>query len=152
MDIEPLPEDLEELERQLAASRQAPPARLRGRVLAAVPGNAARTDLWRFAVGVAAVMLLCLNLAMSAANHMDWRYCTPRTPSDLAADVRQLREVAPGLSEREARAIAASMEGARCLLLVPDLRSGRGGLGPFAAARTDLHQMETTHGIRTAVD
>jgi hypothetical protein len=79
-------------------TRPAPPLppSLRGRVLAAV--ERPRTSRWRFTAGLAASLLIGLNLALLAA-------ATPAPPSwstPLTERASAIREAHPGLSEDEA--------------------------------------------------
>jgi hypothetical protein len=106
---DPLPPDLLDLERKLANRPQpGPPVELRARVLAAVsrerptPRAApVRNGFARFAAATAAAALLAINLSASLANDTDW-HLRPTGP-DSAAVADRIRELAPDLSDREAR-------------------------------------------------
>jgi hypothetical protein len=107
---DPLPPDLLALERELTARpRPEPSAELRARVLAAVSRERpaprpepVRIGFARFAAAAAAAALLAINLSASVANDSDWRL-RPADGTDLATVADRIRELAPDLSEREAR-------------------------------------------------
>jgi hypothetical protein len=119
-----------DLERALASRpKAAPRPDLRGRVLGAVrselarplSGRSERRELWKFAAGAAAAMLLGANLAMSAAADTDFGF-RPRQIS--AAEVRKeaarLRQHAPEMTEGEALMQALLLRGGPRLLAGPD--------------------------------
>jgi hypothetical protein len=87
MKPDPLPPELEELEKLLAGRPcPKPEAGLRGRLLAAVrnePGRHARSPgarVWRYAWRAAAAVILALNLALSAANSLRYQALPVRSP------------------------------------------------------------------------
>lgn len=126
MTPESLPPDLADLERELA-SRPRPelPAELRARVLAAVSrerptprAEPARNGFARFAAATAAAALLAINLSASVANDTDWRLRAAggAEPADV---VGRIRELAPDLSEQEARRQALMLRSAAGLTATP---------------------------------
>jgi hypothetical protein len=105
-----LPDDLANLEGQLASRSQLEPsAGLRDRVLAAVrrelrrpPKTAPGMGDWRFAAALAAAVLLWANLSLSVTLDSSWgRTGAPET-GRLDAAVAAARRLLPELSEREA--------------------------------------------------
>ncbi len=138
---------LRHAQRRLAAGRREPSPQLRDRVLDAIRREAAKKDLWRFAAAAAAVLMLCLNLGMSAANHMDWHVQPVRPRPDVRALAGQVRRLLPDLSELEARATVESMWAAQSLVMMPDLR---GADRVPTGARPQ--PKETADGTRSVVD
>jgi hypothetical protein len=125
-----LPDDLADLEQRLARRRRHAPGEALGpRVLAAVarelnqtaPDNALRS-FWRFAVGVAAAMLLCLNLSMSVANDMDWPLAGDVDTASIAASADRIRRVLPDLPEGEADRQARLAHFASHVPPLPDIK------------------------------
>jgi hypothetical protein len=156
-----LPEELAQLEKELAAlPRPDPSVGLRGRVLAAVrhearaPSPAAgRGSFVSFAAAVAALLLACMNLSMSAANNMDWDvWGSADRRVDVASQALQLRQLLPELSQQEAAQIAPTMDLRRPLRLVPLINGRRPWTAALALPETEAFQKEPNHGIRTAVD
>jgi hypothetical protein len=78
MENEQLPPELQELEHTLASrSLPEPSAELHQRILADVQVQLRaerRSDRWRFAVAVAAVVLIWMNLSMSATQATDFGF------------------------------------------------------------------------------
>jgi hypothetical protein len=125
-----IPDDLADLEQRLARRlRHAPGEALGPRVLAAVarelnqtaPDNA-RRSFWRFAVGVAAAMLLWLNLSMSAANDMDWSFVGDVDTASITASAERIRQVLPDLPEGEAARQARLAHFASHVPPLPDVK------------------------------
>ena len=102
-----LPSDLADLERRLAGrSTPAEPAGLRGRVLRAVADElrARRASRWWvFAGQAAAVVLLGINLAFSAAQVTIIRPARAAGGESIELAAGRIREALPELSAREAR-------------------------------------------------
>ena len=156
---QPLPRELAQLQVELAARPlPEPPAGLRDRVLAGVrrgahgaPPVAAWGGLGRFAAAVAALLLLCMNLSMSAVNRTDWDVwgCTER--ADVASQARELRQLLPELPEREASRIARVMGTGRPLPLLPQIK-GRPAWAALAPAETDTLPKELSDGIHPILD
>jgi hypothetical protein len=99
-----LPDDLAGLERDLLAHAGDPPdASLRPRVLAAMREalRRERRSPWRLAAAAAAV-LLWINFSMSAASNTTWRLDAGLDRDRIEAAARDIRALAPELSEREA--------------------------------------------------
>jgi DNA-binding transcriptional regulator YdaS (Cro superfamily) len=100
-----LPPDLAALEERLQARPQPPlsPA-LRQRVLTTLVAHRAGRRSWKvFGAGLAAAALLGLNLTMTAVNSLGSRKLSAEDTADIAALTRQIQEIAPELSPREAR-------------------------------------------------
>jgi hypothetical protein len=117
---EPLPPELSELEHLLAArGGPAPDANVKLRVLRAVKSELRSSDSWRlwrqhswrFAAGVAAVVLFWLNLSMFAANHTEWNFNrNDGSHGETLAMAREIRELLPELTEGEALRQAALLQ------------------------------------------
>jgi hypothetical protein len=122
----PLPPDLLALERELTAWPQPePPAELRARVLAAVSRERpaprpepVRAGFARFAAATAAAALLAINLSASVANDADWRL-RPADGTDLVSVADRIRELAPDVSDRDARRQALLLRAAAGLTPTP---------------------------------
>lgn len=106
MENEQLPPELEQLERDLAdRPRLDPPAELRQRVIGGVRAELRRDgprNGWAFAAAVAAVVLVWLNLSLSATLATD---CgpPPHTPArEVGKVAEQIQKLLPELSQREA--------------------------------------------------
>ena len=106
MDDVPLAAELAEIERRLAERRRPEAPGLRGRVLAAVGRELSRPERhffhWRFAAAVAAALLVGINFSMSVVNDTDWHFKRRLHQRDLDLAVRQVKEMVPGIAEREA--------------------------------------------------
>ena len=125
---EPLPPELSELERQLAArGGPAPDAHVKLRVLRAVQAELRSRESWRlrrkhawhFAAGVAAAVLLWLNLSLFAANHTEWNFNRNDSRGETLAMAREIRELLPELTEGEALRQAALLQTNARALPVP---------------------------------
>lgn len=133
-----LPDDLANLEGQLAARAQpGPAAGLRERVLVAVgrelrrpPVTAPEIDDWRFAAALAAAVLLWANLSMSVTLEPSWsRMLAPEPETGrLEAAVAEERRLLPGLSEREAYRQAVLAQAGTRLTPMPNPRPTLAGL------------------------
>jgi len=160
MDDLRLPEDLQELERKLAARAMAEPSPgLRDRVIAAIRQESAHPrhageaiSLWRFAAAVAANLLLCLNLYMSVAKHADWDVWGERGQVDVTSAAELLREAVPELSEQEASRMARVMASGSRLILVPDLKGHSGWWRELKRTATTTIWGETENGPRPRMD
>ena len=155
-----LPEDLARLEGELAARRlPEPPPGLRGRVLAGIqcqtqpPAPATlREGLLPYAAAVAALLLVCMNLSMSAVNGMDWELREEPPRVDIASQARELQRLLPDLPEGEALRIVRVTTVRHPLPLVPQIK----GRSPWATAtesiQTETIYRELNDGIRATVD
>jgi hypothetical protein len=131
-----LPDDLAELERELAARRAPEPLTgFRPHLLAAVAeelnrfedGNNSRR-FWRFAAVVAAALLLGINLSLSVVNDMDWHLTGGVDPERIAATATKLHELEPDLPEQEAYRQALVLQVAVRMPPLPDCRPSLPGL------------------------
>lgn len=160
MDDLQLPEELAGLEQRLAARPLPEPSPgLRGRVMAAICQEGLRhspvgasAGVWRFAAAVAALLMLCLNLSMTVANHADWDVWGGPGRRDVASRARQLREGVPELSEPEALRVARVMDSGSRLIPAPDLRRRRRWATGTREMRIAIARRETADGIRPGVD
>ena len=123
-----LPADLQQLERDLAGRpRPDPPAELRQRVIqgvrAELQGNGSG-NRWTFAAGVAAAVVVWVNLSMSATLATDYgsRPTSPRLQVDKLAE--QIQQLLPELSEHEALRQAGLMQAGSQLSRYPMLPTG----------------------------
>lgn len=105
-----LPDDLLRLEAALAGRpRPEPTPEFRARVLGAVRAElarpvsrrTARRSFWSFAAAAAAAALVCANFAMSLTRDTDCGF-RHRPAADLRAAARDIRELLPEMTEREA--------------------------------------------------
>lgn len=104
MDPFDLPPDLTDVER-LVGERDRPqlPAAFRQRVLSAMHAERTpRRTIGSIVAVLAASVLLCLNLAMSLANHRAWPQMQQIDGGDIDSAVRTMRQHHPDLSEQEA--------------------------------------------------
>ena len=155
-----LPEELAQLEEELAARPlPEPPPGLRGRILAAVRNRApapspvaVRGGLLPFAAAVAALLLVCMNLSMSAVNRTDWDVWGSTERVDVATQARELQQLLPDLPEGEASRIALVMGRRRPLLLVPEIKGGHAWPAAPGPTGTETTRRESSDGICTAVD
>jgi len=105
-----LPAELREIEAALAA-RPMPEigGATRARVLAGVRGELAikaRTERWsglRFAAAVAALVLLWLNLSISAVNCTEFRLSPSESQFDEQTALAQIKDLIPDCTAEEAR-------------------------------------------------
>ncbi len=119
-----LPRELADLERQLAERAVPKPTEaFRRRVLTAMRTDRARPDGWRFAAALVAAVLLCLNLALSLANHRAWSPVEGDKDGDVETGVRELRQENPDLSEEEAYQVVVLRRTAPSLAAVAALPS-----------------------------
>jgi len=155
-----LPENLAELERELAARPLPEPSHtLRGRVLTAlqkeadVPCRAAeRGGLLPYVAAVAALLLACMNLSMSAVNGMDRLPREEPERRNIASQARSLQRILPDLPDEEARRMARVMAAGRPLPFLPRVE----GRLAWTVAResTQINSIygEMDNGTRAAVD
>jgi len=104
-DAEMSSDELAELEAEVRAARPASDPRLRGRVLAVVADELVgqhRRGWWNFAAGLAAALLIGLNLSLAVAP-ASVSMAGPPEPVDLDAAAHELSQAVPGLSPAEAR-------------------------------------------------
>jgi hypothetical protein len=113
-----LPPELHDLEKALLSRNQfARHDDTRARIMARVKKELARAreqssaGTWHFAAAVAASILVCLNLMMSAVNNTDWNTRTAAARQNRRAVMQQLHEVLPELSELEIRRYALFVTG-----------------------------------------
>ena len=111
-----LPPELRDVSDLLSARpRVEPRADLRRRVLADVQAELARPrgGWWRFAAGLAACLLVGLNLAMSSAGVTDFGLERRVDGAEVAAAAEQIRRLVPEITAREARRQAVLMTATR---------------------------------------
>ena len=134
MNANPLPDDLATLEEALRRDRPEPAPVLRDRVMSRVRGeldSSRRTEFRWYLSGVAAVVLLGLNLSMSA---VAWSSRAPRLqrPS-TAALCEQLDEMQLGIPRDELRGHRLRMAAGQGLAPYPrPCGSASGALVPLA--------------------
>jgi hypothetical protein len=159
MDNLELPKDLADLEQRLAArSMPEPSPELRDRIITAIRRQsvgsppAEPAGIWTFAAAAGALLLLLLNLSMSAANCTDWEVWERPRQEDVASAARRLREVLPELSEQEARYLTRAMESGSRLVMMPDLKRRPGGLMEFTLTSSTSIRKETGNGLLPGMD
>ena len=127
METPQLPPELKRLERLVAErDRPEPSADLKERVLRSVEAELLQAELppqpvagwWAFAAAAAASMVLAFNLSLSAARATSYDLRLAAGPQSLDASLRQIRELLPELSHREAIPYAVAIQAnstlARC--------------------------------------
>jgi hypothetical protein len=128
VEIPELPEDLSRLERELARRpRPAPSDAMRRCVMAAVQRELAAlphrqiqpAGAWEFAVATAAAVLLVANLAISAANDMDWRLGARLDRAAVASAAEDISRLAPELTPNEVNREALLLVAGGRLLRMP---------------------------------
>jgi len=123
------PPDLRALEEQLAGRRvEAGGAAFKLRVLGAM--NAARRAPGRqpytwWQAAAAAAVVLWMNVSFIAATETELRVGDPVTATERRESVRQMRELLPELTEREAERQLLLLQARAHTLLAPLPRSGR---------------------------
>jgi hypothetical protein len=124
-----LPAELREIELALA-QRAVPEASgaLRAGILTGVraelaaKGRAQRRSTWRFAVAMAALVLLWVNFSISAVNWTELRLLPGERQFDERDAMAQIQELIPGCSQAEARRELLVLRARAGLVGVPMLR------------------------------
>jgi len=106
-----IPDDFSELEARVAGRRGTGvglPAPLRERVLLAVNAELkpSKSPYW-FAAGLAASVLVGLNLSIISASATRFMHIEPAPATEVAATVALIRQVAPELPAADAQRLAA---------------------------------------------
>ena len=127
MDVHEPADDRTALERELAGRpRPEPTEALRRRVMDAVHGALGAgpspvrraMSAWEFAATIAAAVVLWMNLSMSAVNRMDWE-ADGRLRNGIETAVALVRDLAPELSEAEARRQVLLLKAAERMVRAP---------------------------------
>ncbi len=130
-----LPPELERLERDLVERPSpAPSGELRDRVLRGVEAelgpdqtgsaNGRSNGWWTFAVAMAATVLVWLNLSLSAAHATSYGLHLAAEPQSVDLAARQIRDLLPEISRRDAQRYAAVLQAGSNLIGSPDLAAG----------------------------
>jgi hypothetical protein len=127
MEPSDLPPELAEVEQLLAArARPAPSADHKARVLATVRREVAaqqtwwhRPDAWRYAAGVAAALVLGMNLALFASTGTSRLPICNGHATEIDQAAAEIQKLVPDLGPAEARRQALVMAGASSLVLLP---------------------------------
>ncbi|MFH0938372.1 MAG: hypothetical protein V1899_03715 [Planctomycetota bacterium] len=131
MNHDELAPELACLEMTLAARQTLVPTdELKGRVLLAVRRELGRResrrllryDFWQIAT-TAACILVWLNLSMSMVNHTQWKLHKNNDDSNTLVTMEYIRELAPELSESEARRQALLLKASARLIPAPNFNS-----------------------------
>ena len=145
---ESLPPELQHLETRLAGrTTQVEFSGARARTLLRVKQELAAKELarralpWRVLLSIAAVILLCINLSMSAVNDTGLNLTRP-VSAVSAEQVAKIRALVPDLSESEAFREALLISARKQLLAVPD-PGGNADLGT---------RIKENHGLPASVD
>ncbi len=133
-----LPPELERLQRDLA--ERPTPARsadLRDGVMRSVEAelgpvrpeqnglaNGRPNGWWAFAVAMAATVLVWLNLSLSAAHATSYGLHLAAEPESADRAARQIRDLLPEISRRDARRYAAVLQAGSNLVVAPDVAAG----------------------------
>lgn len=133
METPELPPDLERLERLLAGrERPEPSADLKERVIRSAEAKLLGAELppqrangwWAFAAATAASVVLLFNLSLSAARATSYDLDLAAAPQSIDASLRQIRELLPELSCREAMRYAVTIQADANLARCPDIATG----------------------------
>jgi hypothetical protein len=120
-----LPPELEGLERQLAErSALQPNAELRRRIASGVNvqlRRERRLDSWRFAITVALVVGVWINLSLCAAQDTYFHFRLGDGRPSVEQTARQIQELLPELSESETRREAMLLQSSAYLVMQPQL-------------------------------
>ena len=113
-----LPAELRELEASLASRRGAKPDDdLRQDVLTGVHAELQAplksNNWWSFAAGVAACLLLTLNLALASVDVSDYPRDTSANTADVDETTRLVQDLLPELSKEQAKRHSIVLVGAR---------------------------------------
>lgn len=149
---------LEDLEQRLAG-RGVPglPPELRAQVLGKVRAACAkprssrierlgRAGFGRFVAATAAVVILWLNLAMSAVDHTSWPDAAHGSAQELSSATRsQVRELLPDLDERTARVWAWRIRAGGGLVPAPQVPARGTGLSPESIGKAGTEVPWDTH-------
>ena len=133
-----LPPELERLERDLAQRpTPAPSSELRDRVMRSVedelgpvrpkqngPANGRPNGWWAFAIAMSATVLVWLNLSLSAAHATSYSLHLAAAPESADRAARQIRDLVPEFSQRDARRYAAVLQAGSNLVVAPDVAAG----------------------------
>jgi len=124
MEDRQLPEELERIEQELIDRPSLrPPDDLRERVSDAVRAELQRKrpgDRWAFAAAVAAAVVVWINLSLSATQATDCRLSWGDRPLAVEAAARQIRELLPEVSDREAMRQAILLQSGSNLAWCPN--------------------------------
>jgi hypothetical protein len=122
-----LPEELQRLERVLKERpHEGPSAPLRGRVMAGVQVRRQQSASgWWMAAGVAAAVLIWLNVSLSATNATEGPLPPRATHDPLEQVARQIQHLVPDLPHEEALRQAALYRSGSALVLCPDVPEKR---------------------------
>ena len=141
MENHDLPPDLQELERDLAGRpRPVPPAALRQRVIGGVRAELRRNGSrngWTFAAGLAAAVVVWVNLSLSATLATGFGSKRGGTGPPVEKVAEQIQQLLPELSDEEARRQAVLLQAGS------DLR----GRATFSAGRRGLRQFDELEDI-----
>jgi hypothetical protein len=133
MSTEPLPSDLEQIERKLSSAMQADPSpELRSRITSALRGELRRkrkADRWNFAMAMAATFLIWGNLSLSAVSVTDFHFRPEREHPPVEQIARDIRKLVPELSREEAYREAVLMSAGSNIIPLPTVSSSRAWWG-----------------------
>lgn len=126
-----LPPELREVESALAArSKPEADSTVRARILAGVRAELAIRErsippsLWRYAAAWAALVLLWLNLSISAVNWTEFRLSPGESQFDEQTALAQIEGLVPDCTKAEARRQLLLLRASAQLICVPRLPRG----------------------------
>lgn len=142
-----LPPELERIERDLAErSTPAAPSDLRDGVMRCVEAelaavrpeetesaNGRPNGWWAFASAMAATVLVWLNLSLSAAHATSYGLHLAAEPGSADRAARQIRDLLPEISRRDAQRYGAVLQAGSNLVEAPDVAAGPHGQHDFGA-------------------
>ncbi|HEY4760028.1 MAG TPA: hypothetical protein VIH42_05550 [Thermoguttaceae bacterium] len=118
-----LPPELESLERELAARLTPDPsAELRLRITGGVYTQLRRErrqESWRFAIAVAIVVGVWINLSFSAVQHTDFLFKANKETPPVEQTAQQIQNLLPDMSESDAQHEALLLCSSSNLLMYP---------------------------------
>jgi hypothetical protein len=121
-----LPSELQQLERDLIEhSRRRTSDDLRPRILGDLRSRLRAEQLrsrWQFALAVALVVLVWMNLSISATQATDFGLRPATPPENVETIAEQIRQLAPELSPEESRREAILMQCSSTLVCYPRLQ------------------------------
>jgi len=132
MEDYPLPPELEQLERHLAArERSQPPRALKQQVLHGMRADLRRLQArsrWTFAAAMAATVLVWLNLSLCASQATDYGLELDGRHQSLGNDAEQIQQLFPDLPPREAMRQAILLRAGAGVVGCPNVSAGHAAI------------------------
>jgi hypothetical protein len=120
---EPLPSDLDQIERSLSSALQSDPSpALRTRITTVVHSELRRkktADRWNFAIAMAATFLIWGNLSLCAVSVTDFHFRPEREGPPVEQLAQEIQKLLPELSKEEAYREAVLMNARSNIIPLP---------------------------------